>query len=115
MFMQIDKIVTDYVLAKDTDYAIMVDGEWGAGKTWYWENVLTEQIKKLPTRDNTTTEKTSHYNVAKISLFGIGSVDDLRIKIFEETSTLFSNKHIKTDSYTWHFVLFLNASTENRF
>ena len=92
--MQIDKIITDYVSAKDTDYAIMIDGEWGAGKTWYWENVLSEQIKKLPTRDN-TEEKTSYYNVAKISLFGIGSVDDLRIKIFEETSTLFANKKVK--------------------
>jgi|GEM_PF-1308639 len=93
--MQIDKIITDYVLSKDTDYALMIDGEWGAGKTWYWDNVLTEQIKKIPTRDN-TEDKPSMYNVAKISLFGIGSVDELRIKIFEETSTFFSNKYVKT-------------------
>lgn len=93
--MQIDKIITDYVLSKDTDYAIMIDGEWGAGKSWYWENVLTEQIKKLPTKDS-IAEKPSMYNVAKISLFGISSVDDLRIKIFEETSTFFANKHVKT-------------------
>lgn len=51
--MQINKIITDYVSAKDTDYAIMIDGEWGAGKTWYWENVLAEQIKQIPTKDNT--------------------------------------------------------------
>ena len=68
--MQIDKIITDYVSAKDTDYAIMIDGEWGAGKTWYWENVLTEQIKQIPTKDN-TEEKPLMYNVEKISLFGI--------------------------------------------
>ncbi len=93
--MQIDKIITDYVSAKDTDYAIMIDGEWGAGKTWYWENVLTEQIKQIPTKDN-TEEKPSKYNVAKISLFGIISVDDLRIKIFEETNSFFANKKVKT-------------------
>lgn len=93
--MQIDKIITDYVLTKDTDYAIMIDGEWGAGKTWYWENVLTEQIKKIPTQDH-TTEKPSTYKVAKISLFGIGSADDLRIKIFEETNSFFANKKVKT-------------------
>ena len=93
--MQIDKIITDYVLSKETDYAIMIDGEWGAGKSWYWDNVLTEQIKEIPTRDN-TEEKPSMYNVAKISLFGISSVDDLRIKIFEETSTFFANKYVKT-------------------
>ena len=93
--MQIDKIITDYVSSKDTDYAIMIDGEWGAGKSWYWDHVLTEQIKKIPTQDS-TTDNPSMYKVAKISLFGISSADDLRIKIFEETSTFFANKYVKT-------------------
>ena len=93
--MQIDKIITDYVLTSNTDYAIMIDGEWGAGKTWYWDNVLTQQIKAIPTKDN-TEDKPSMYKVAKISLFGVSSVDDLRIKIFEETSTFFANKYVKT-------------------
>lgn len=30
--MQIDKIITDYVLSKDTDYAIMIDGEGTGGR-----------------------------------------------------------------------------------
>lgn len=115
--MQIDKIITDFVLAKDTDYAIMIDGEWGAGKTWYWENVLTGQIKNLPTKDN-TEEKPSYYNVAKISLFGIGSADDLRIKIFEETSSFFANKYVKTGAKLTGMVLnkvasFFNVSETN--
>jgi hypothetical protein len=93
--MQIDKIITDYVLASNTDYAIMIGGEWGAGKTWYWDNVLTQQIKAIPTKDN-TEDKPSMYKVAKISLFGVSSVDDLRIKIFEETSTFFADKYVKT-------------------
>ena len=92
--MKIDKIIIDYVQSKDTDYAIMIDGEWGAGKSWYWDNVLTEQIKKIPTKDN-TEEKPSMYKVAKISLFGISSVDDLRIKIFEESNSFFANKKVK--------------------
>ena len=102
--MQIDKIIIDYVQSKDTDYAIMIDGEWGAGKSWYWDNVLTEQIKKIPTKDN-TEEKPSMYNVAKISLFGISSVDDLRIKIFEETSAFFANKYVKTGAKLTGMVL----------
>ena len=115
--MQIDKIITDYVLTPNTDYAIMIDGEWGAGKTWYWDNVLTEQIKKLPARDN-TAEKPSMYKVAKISLFGISSVDDLRIKIFEETSAFFANKYVKTGAKLTGMVLnkvasFFNVSEIN--
>ena len=110
--MQIDKIITDYVLSKDTDYAIMIDGEWGAGKTWYWDNVLTEQIKGIPTRDN-TEDNPSTYNVAKISLFGISSVDDLRIKIFEETSSFFANKYVKTGAKLTGMVLNKVASFFN--
>lgn len=115
--MQIDKIITDYVLSKDTDYAIMIDGEWGAGKTWYWDNVLTEQIKGIPTRDN-TEDNPSTYNVAKISLFGISSVDDLRIKIFEETSSFFANRYVKTGAKLTGMVLnkvasFFNVSETN--
>lgn len=110
--MQIDKIITDYVFSKDTDYAIMIDGEWGAGKSWYWDNVLTEQIKKIPTKDN-TSENPSMYNVAKISLFGISSVDDLRIKIFEETSTFFANKYVKTGAKLTGMVLNKVASVFN--
>ena len=110
--MQIDKVITDYVLSKDTDYAIMIDGEWGAGKTWYWDNVLTEQIKGIPTRDN-TEDNPSTYNVAKISLFGISSVDDLRIKIFEETSSFFANKYVKTGAKLTGMVLNKVASFFN--
>ena len=115
--MQIDKIITDYVSTKDTDYAIMIDGEWGAGKSWYWENVLTEQIKRLPTRDN-SSDKPSYYKVAKISLFGIGSADDLRIKIFDETSTFFANRYVKTGAKLTGMVLnkvasFFNVSETN--
>ncbi len=95
MDMQIDSIIKDYVTAPNTDYAIMIDGEWGAGKSWYWDNVLAKQIEQLPTRDN-SEEKPSYYKVAKISMFGICSVDDLRLKIFEETNRFFANKKVKT-------------------
>jgi hypothetical protein len=102
--MQIDKIITEYVLSKDSDYAIMIDGEWGAGKSWYWDNVLTKIINSIPTKDN-TEGKLSMYKVAKISLFGISSVDDLRIKIFEETSAFFANKYVKTGAKLTGMVL----------
>lgn len=110
--MQIDKIITDYVKTPNTDYAIMIDGEWGAGKSWYWDNVLTKQIKEIPTKDN-AEEKPSMYNVAKISLFGISSVDDLRIKIFEETSSFFANKYVKTGAKLTGMVLNKVASFFN--
>ena len=29
----IDNVILDYVKAPDTDYAIMIDGQWGAGRS----------------------------------------------------------------------------------
>ena len=34
--------ILDYVRSDYTDYAIMINGEWGSGKTYFWNN----QIKK---------------------------------------------------------------------
>lgn len=110
--MQIDRIITDYVKSKETDFAIMIDGEWGSGKSWYWDHVLAEQIKNIPTSDS-TEEKPSNYKVASISLFGISSVDDLRIKIFEETSPIFANKYVKTGAKLTGMVLNKVASFFN--
>lgn len=95
MTMETDNIIKDYVYAIDTDYAIMIDGEWGAGTSWYWNNVLTEIIKEIDCPDS-TAEAPKKYKTATISLFGISSTSELRTRIFEETSILFKNKYVKT-------------------
>ena len=76
---QVDDIINDYINAEDTDYAIMIDGQWGAGKSYYWENVLRKQIEETGIPRNSKNEK---YKAAKISLFGIQSVDDLKLEIY---------------------------------
>ena len=70
--MEIDRIITDYVNAKDTDYAIMIDGEWGSGKSWYWNNVLTGIVTDIDCPES-TAEDPKKYKTATISLFGISS------------------------------------------
>ena len=40
----VDQLVLDYVNAPSTDYAIMLTGAWGAGKTCYWKNGLKQSI-----------------------------------------------------------------------
>ncbi|HDR7724522.1 TPA: hypothetical protein QCX71_004121, partial [Bacillus cereus] len=32
--------VLDYIKRENTSYAILLNGEWGSGKTYFWENVL---------------------------------------------------------------------------
>lgn len=45
---QLNKVIADYLNAESTDYAIMINGEWGCGKTYYFEHefkVLVTNIK----------------------------------------------------------------------
>ena len=37
--------ILDYVRADYTDYAIMINGEWGSGKTYFWNNKVKNKIK----------------------------------------------------------------------
>ena len=36
--------ILDYVRADYTDYAIMINGEWGSGKTYFWNNKIRNKI-----------------------------------------------------------------------
>ena len=39
--------ILDYVRADYTDYAIMINGEWGSGKTYFWNNKIKNKIESL--------------------------------------------------------------------
>ena len=36
--------ILDYVRADYTDYAIMINGEWGSGKTYFWNHKIKNKI-----------------------------------------------------------------------
>lgn len=91
---QIDDIINDYINAKDTDYAIMIDGQWGAGKSYYWENTLRKQIEEAVISGSSKKEK---YKAVKISLFGIQGVDDLKLEIY--TSLYVNDQKSKKRNY----------------
>ena len=63
----VKKAVRNYL--KDPDqYALMIDGEWGSGKTYFVENDMREAAEG--------------YRVIRVSLFGIGKSDDLYDRIY---------------------------------
>ncbi|PEJ12119.1 P-loop NTPase fold protein [Bacillus toyonensis] len=61
----IDSIL-DYIERDKTSYAILLNGKWGSGKTYFWENVLKEKIEK----------KTIY-----VSLYGINSTEEISKRI----------------------------------
>ena len=39
--------ILDYVRADYTDYAVMINGEWGSGKTYFWNNKVRNKIESM--------------------------------------------------------------------
>ena len=37
--------ILDYVRSDYTDYAIMINGEWGSGKTYFWNHKIRNRIE----------------------------------------------------------------------
>lgn len=95
--MDIKKIVTDYIKAENTDYAIMVTGVWGSGKTFCWNHTLKQAIEeiKIPGQD---TENAKKYSSARVSLFGLTDVNQIRQRMLEACVT------DKVDSKLFSFV-----------
>ena len=73
--------ILDYVRAEYTDYAIMINGEWGSGKTYFWNNKVRNKIESL----NLNGKK---YNTIYMSLYGISNLEEISKKIFIETTQL---------------------------
>ena len=73
--------ILDYVRSDYTDYAIMINGEWGSGKTYFWNNKIRNKIETLQLNGK-------HYTTIYMSLYGISNLEEISKKIFIETTQL---------------------------
>ena len=39
--------ICDYIRKPYTDYAIMLNGKWGSGKTYFWNNKLRSRLESI--------------------------------------------------------------------
>jgi len=73
--------ILDYVKSDYTDYAIMINGEWGSGKTYFWNHKIRKKIESLQLNGK-------KYQTIYMSLYGISNLEDISKKIFIETTQL---------------------------
>ena len=73
--------ILDYIRADYTDYAIMINGEWGSGKTHFWNNKIRNKIESMQLNGK-------RYTTIYMSLYGISNLEDISKKIFMETTQL---------------------------
>ena len=79
--------ILDYIRADYTDYAIMINGEWGSGKTYFWNNKVRNKIETMQLNGK-------KYKTIYMSLYGISNLEEISKKIFIETTQLM-DKNLK--------------------
>ena len=80
--------ICDYVRKPYTDYAVMLNGEWGSGKTYFWNNKLRNRLEAIKNKNG------KNYKTIYMSLYGINSLEEISKKIFIETNPMI-NKTLK--------------------
>ena len=79
--------ILDYIRTDYTDYAIMINGEWGSGKTYFWNNKIRKKIDSMKFNGK-------QYKTIYMSLYGISNLEEISKKIFIETTQLM-DKNLK--------------------
>lgn len=73
-----------------TDYAILISGDWGRGKTYFVKNNLIGKIKSYHPYEGFVP-----FKPMVISLFGVSSVNDLAEKVLLGSLSLLDSKAVK--------------------
>ncbi len=67
-------------LTVPSNYAILLSGAWGIGKSHFIIHHLKSHIRQVPTLDDNSKQ----YYLVYISLFGVNSIEELHKKVFLE-------------------------------
>ena len=86
---RITALVVDYLIM-NTEYALLITGEWGSGKTFYFNNRLKENIQKVKLKNSV-----KNYKILYLSLFGLNSIEEIQQLMFLELFPLFKTKTAK--------------------
>lgn len=84
--MHIEHVLRDYI-TNQTNYAILITGKWGAGKTFYIKHKLFAQIEQIE-----KAQSGRHFQPIHVSLFGIDSIEELQKQMFLEAFPINQDK-----------------------
>ena len=89
--MDLTKRITEY-LNLETNYAVVINGAYGIGKSHYIKNELFPVVKNISVLNIEGDEK---YTPVLISLFGVNSIEEIQSQIFIELYPFFKSKRFK--------------------
>ena len=107
---QLVEEVNRYLVDKSYQYAILIEGEWGCGKTYFVENRLTQEINNLE-------KNRGKRKIKYISLYGCKSIDEIKEAMawtFAEEASKFSENKGKISQEKVESILSTSKSIISR-
>lgn len=89
----ITKSVEQY-LKYPSNYAILLEGKWGSGKTFFYKNTIEKLIKETPSQKNHSKNLIPVY----ISLYGLTSIEEIQTQIFLSLYQFLNSRKVKLGS-----------------
>ncbi|OJV54228.1 MAG: hypothetical protein BGO31_12815 [Bacteroidetes bacterium 43-16] len=91
--------IIQYLQVK-SNYAIILSGEYGIGKTHFLKTVVFPKIEEIPIQgsdkeENKSDTKPKNYKTIHVSLFGVKSIEDIQRALFLEIYPWFKSKTAK--------------------
>ncbi len=80
----IKAVFTDYLVKEKTQYAILLNGTWGSGKTYFWKNELTKIVEE------------KQFKPIYVSLNGVSKIEALEHLMFLKLVPFIGNQENKT-------------------
>lgn len=98
----LEQVITNYLSAPNTDYAIMICGDWGCGKSYYMHHSFDKIVKRQDAPIYSDSKKKSSfsnkaaasqkYEPTYISLYGVSSVEDFEYRVFSGVNPWINNR-----------------------
>jgi hypothetical protein len=76
-------------LPKDPDFAVMLEGPWGSGKSFFVDRYFIDRLAKLRATDPTAKEE------IRLTLFGVHELGDITSQIFAKVHPMLGGKITK--------------------
>lgn len=100
----------EFILSKENPhFAIFINGEWGAGKT-YLVNKILEDLYQGCQENKKQKPTINKSQVLKISLFGVKSTEDIDLKIYQGVHPFLSSSGAKLMGAVFRTALKLGTS-----
>lgn len=83
-------VIRRFIEQPNTDFAILINGSWGSGKTHFLKKEVSKTVNEISCR--LSDKETKPFELVYVSLYGLSSADELQKKLFLEINPVLKTK-----------------------